>query len=243
MLSPEEHVRNVEFLGTLALLLANCVIHGHLTIHDSKLIERTTRLRKRLEIIERDLRQPNSALEAATLLLLLKLHMFRVSSRTDQISEICRGFSNLLERAEPLGEFRAERLVEFIGIAGDFVGDDPAYNELVEKAAEFIGKRQSEVAEARLLVRRANQLKSDRCFEIIRLLGKASMRLSKKEYADELVECLPLLALSYRSAGLLWAARSTCYTVTTLLLIESEEESEISPSMISHHNHASMDSA
>lgn len=233
MLSPDEHVRNVEFLGTLALLLANCVIHGYLTIHDSKLIERTTRLRKRLEIIERDLRLPNSALEATTLLLLLKLHMFRVLSKTDQISEIWQGFSEVLERAKSLGEFRAERLVEFIGISGNFAGDDSVYDELVEKAAEFIGKRQSEVAGARLLVRRANQIESDKHFEIIRLLGKASLRLSKKEYADELAECLPLLALSYRSAGLLWAARSTCYTVTTLLIIESEEESEISPKMIS----------
>ena len=233
LLCPGEHVRNVEFLSTLALLLANCVIHGHLTIHDSKLIERTTRLRHRLEIIERDLHLPNSALEAATLLLLLKLHMFRVSSKTDQISEIWRGFSDILERAKSLAEFRAERLVEFIGVAGDLAGNDPVYNELVEKAAEFIGERQNEIVGARLLVRRAKQLESDNHFEIIRLLGKASLRLSKKEYADELIESLPLLALAYRNAGLLWAARSTCFTVATLLVIESEEESEISPNLIS----------
>ncbi len=54
-----------------------------------------------------------------------------------------------------------------------------------------------------MLLKRAQKLDFNNHFEMIRLLGKAARRLTKKEYAEKLIEALQLLSLAYRSAGLL----------------------------------------
>ncbi len=54
-----------------------------------------------------------------------------------------------------------------------------------------------------VLLKRAQKLDFNNHFEMIRLLGKAARRLTKKEYAEKLIEALQLLSLAYRSAGLL----------------------------------------
>ena len=60
---------------------------------------------------------------------------------------------------------------------------------------------------------------------MIRLLGKAAIGLSKKEYAEKLIEALYLLMNAYRSAGLLWAARATCIMAAATIVMEGEEDS------------------
>ncbi len=62
---------------------------------------------------------------------------------------------------------------------------------------------------------------------MIRWLGKAAVGLSKKEYADELVEATYQLAVAYRSAGLLWAARASCAIAMATLFIEAERGSDM----------------
>ena len=210
-LRPNEHVKNVEFLSTLAQLLVNSVIHGHLTLEECKLIERSDRLRRRLKAITRNLDQPNSALEASTLLLTLETEHGRDQEGDSALlPAIWSEFADVLEHAKPMAEFDAERVEKIIGTAGQVAGHNPAYNALVEDLAVFIAERKSEAEGARILVQRAHQLDFDQHFEMIRLLGKAIPKLSKREYVNELVEALNLLTLAYRSAGLLWAARATC---------------------------------
>jgi hypothetical protein len=62
---------------------------------------------------------------------------------------------------------------------------------------------------------------------MIRLLGRAARQLIKKEYADQLIEVTQFLALAYRSADLLWAARASCILAIASISIESEDESEL----------------
>ncbi|WP_287849687.1 hypothetical protein [Acidiphilium sp.] len=62
---------------------------------------------------------------------------------------------------------------------------------------------------------------------MIHLLGRAARQLTKKEYADQLIEATHLLALAYRSAGLLWAARASCIFAMASISIESEDDSEL----------------
>ncbi|MCP5945490.1 hypothetical protein NL376_27045, partial [Klebsiella pneumoniae] len=64
------------------------------------------------------------------------------------------------------------------------------------------------------------------------LLGKAARQLTKKEYADSLIEALQLLTFAYRSAGLLWAARATCIFAMASMFIEAEEDSDLSASIV-----------
>lgn len=69
--------------------------------------------------------------------------------------DIWNNYSTLLEKAEGLGEYGAERLVKMIEIAGCITSNDPTYNRLIEKVANFISKRKSEAEGSLVLLRRA----------------------------------------------------------------------------------------
>lgn len=232
MLHDDDHVKNVEFLANLAQLLVNSVRHGHLSVDDSKLLDRVGRLKARLETIRTAKDHPNASLEAETALVLVDMNMAVVFGKKESLSELWPRLSDILERAKALGEFEAERLVALIEIAGNVAGLDPAYAALIEDLAAFVSERRSDAEGARILVKRAEQLGFGQHFEIIRLLGKATRQLSKKEFADELIDALPLLALAYRSAGLLWAARAACLMAIATIVIESEDESEVRPDVL-----------
>ena len=223
----DEHVRNLEFLSTITQLLVNSVVHGHMTLKESRLLERSERLCRRLTKIAEDQDQPNSALEASTLLALWKINLSQVCGETSHLPEVWSEFSSILDRAAPMGEYDAERLIKLIGTSGRIAGNDPNYNLLVEKLAVFVGERRNEAEAAKLLLDRAKQLNFDQSYEMIRLLGKAVPKLTKSECDNELVEALQLLALAYRSSGLLWASRSTCLMAAARIAIEIEEESEL----------------
>lgn len=226
-LLPGEHVRNVELLSTLAQLLVNSVLHGHLSQAEAKLIERTGRLQARLEDLAQQQSMPNASLHASTLLCLWKVNMAVIQNDISVLPTIWRKFSEIIELARPMAEYDADALIKTIHVVGQVAQDDKHYNALVEEAASFIAQRKSESEAARVLLRRANQLSFDQHFEMIRLLGRAVPRLSKRECGEDLFEALKLLSLAYRSAGLLWASRAICLIALGRIASDAEEEGHI----------------
>ncbi len=218
---------DLEFLCTLLQLLYNGVIHDYLDPVECKLEGRTDTLRTKLETIANDQDRPNNAAEAQLSLIFIRVNQAIMNGQAEKLSDIWRDFSELLKKVEGLGEFRANRLEQMIDVAGQIAGNDPAYNALVEQAAEFFAKREGDVKSAGILLNRAEQLDFDQNFEMIRLLGKASIRLTKREHAELLIQAMHLLTLAYRSAGMLWAARASCIMLASALIIEAEEESQI----------------
>ena len=227
-----DHAVNLEFLCNLLQLFVNSITHGHLTREECRLDARMDTLKAALERIAADSERPNSALEAETSLLVIRTNQAILDPTTEQLSEIWKDFATILERAKGLGEFKADRLVQLIEIAGGIAGNDAAYKELVDKTAEFVADRTGEVEGALVLLKRAQQLDFEDSFEMIRLLGKAAIQLTKKEYSHRLIEALQLLMLAYKSAGLLWAARASCLFLTASLVIESEEDSQVPLSFV-----------
>lgn len=227
-----DHALNLEFLSNLLQLFVNSVIHNHMSRDECRLEERTARLKEALEKIAADKDRPNNALEAQTSLLIIRMNQAVLNNEREELVGVWNDFSITLEKASGLGEYKADRLVQMIEVAGNVAGNDLAYNDLVEKTAEFVSKRKSEVEGALILLKRAQKLDFDNNFEMIRLLGKAAIGLTKKEYADHLIEALQLLMLAYRSAGLLWAARASCTFLAASLVMEGEEDSELSISFV-----------
>jgi hypothetical protein len=223
-----DHAANLEFLCNLYQLLTIAVVHRLLSREESRLDERTATLRGALEKIAANKERPNNSLEAQASLLIVRLDVAMIDGRREDLPDIWREYSGALDRAKGLGEFKADRLVRMIDSIGNVAGNDPAYNELVEKLADFVSERTGEADGALILLKRAQQLDivSDR-IDIIRLLGKATIALSKKEYAEHLIEALHLLMIAYRGAGLLWAARATCIMAAASIVIEGEEDSYI----------------
>lgn len=229
MLEPNEHMKNVEFLTGLHQLLVVAVIHGHLTVEDAGLTNRMDRLRARLEKIEADPNNPNSALAATTSLLILKLNRSQLFDRMDDMADLWTRFSDTLEKAKSLGEFDADGLVRVIKGLAQVAGNNAEYNALIEKTAEFVKDRVGEAEAARMLIERAKQLEPSETLERIRLIGKAIPYLTKGELSDDLVEPLGLLALAYRQAEVYWAARSTCLMAIATITTQIDEDGVVSP--------------
>lgn len=227
-----DHAINLEFLCNLLQLLVNSVIHGHMSRDECRLDERTSRLKLALEQIALKEDRPNNSLEAQTSLLIIRMNQVLLDKRDNEWTDIWHDFSEILESATGLGEFNADRLIDIVEIAGQIAGNDPAYNELIEKMAEFVSKRKSEAEGALMLLKRAQKLDFSDNLDMIRLLGKAAIGLIKKEYSDYLIEALQLMMLAYRSAGMLWAARATCIALSASLVIEGEKESQVPPSFV-----------
>ena len=227
-----DYAINLEFLCNLLQLFVNSVIHGHMSRDECKLNERTSRLKETLEQISADKERPNNALEAQTSLLIIRMNQVMLDKTYDEFANVWNDFSAVLEKASGLGEFKADRLVQMVEIAGQIAGNDPAYNDLVENTAEFVSNRKSEAEGALILLKRAQKLDFDDNFDMIRLLGKTAIGLAKKEYSDHLIEALQLLMLAYRSAGLLWASRASCAFLAASLVIEGEEENQLPASFV-----------
>ena len=227
-----EHAIDLELLCNLMHLLVNSVIHGHMSREEADLDNRIAKLREALERIVKNKGRPNNALEADTSLLIVRMNQAMLDKKRDDFPSIWNDFAVILEKARGLGEFKADRLIQMIEVAGEIAGNDPAYNDLVEKTAEFVANRKSEAESALILLKRAQKLDFCDNFDMIRLLGKAAIGLTKKEYSDHLIEALQLLALAYRSAGLLWAARASCIFLAASLIIEGEEENTIPVSFV-----------
>jgi hypothetical protein len=224
---PSEHVKNIEFVSNIHQLLFNAVIHGSLTAEEAKLFERSQRLQETLEPLARNPELPNSSLEARTLLLLLRVNLAIVQGTRDALTDVWIELSEVVKSAKGLGEFDADRLVMLVENFGPVAGPDPAYNELIEEVADFVTDRKGEAEGAVILLSRAAKLDFEQRFEMIRLLGKAVRKLSKKEYSDQLIDALQQLSLAYRSAGLFWAARASAVFACGAIVIESEAESEL----------------
>ncbi|MGE0175372.1 MAG: tetratricopeptide repeat protein [Oligoflexales bacterium] len=227
-----DQATNLELLCNLLQLFVNSIVHDHLSREECKFEERTAKLKAALEKLAEDKDRPNNALEAQTSLLIMRMNQALLDDKHEELSNIWNDFSVALEKANGLGEFKADRLVKMVEVAGNIAGNDPAYNDLVEKTAEFVSSRKSEAEGALILLARAKKLDFDNNFEMIRLLGKAAIGLTKKEYADQLIEALQLLMLAYRSAGLLWAARASCAFLAASLVMEGEENSELPVSFV-----------
>ncbi|MDP2821645.1 MAG: hypothetical protein Q8O52_03045 [Sulfuritalea sp.] len=224
----DDNAKNLELLCNLAQLLFNAVFRNGWSREKAQLDARVARLKTRLEQLANEAERPNNALQARTSLLIVRVNEAMVNDAAADLSSLWPEFSDVLLKAEGLGEFEGSRLVKMIQVFGEVAGNDSGYRDLVDQASEFVGNRTSEGEGALILLRRAKQLAdAEQSMEIIRLLGKAGRRLSKKEYAEQFIEAMSLLAIAYRSAGLLWAARAAFATAVASLFIEGDESGSV----------------
>lgn len=225
--------RNVELVGNLTQNLVNLVMHGHRSAEQVKLAARMGRLVDRLKTLAADKERPNNALEARTSLLIVQANELMLTGDTAALPGLWPQFTQILQEAEGLVEYSAERLVQMIEVYGTLAGRDPGYSRLVDELAAFVSRRTGEGESGLILLKRANQLdgEEDR-FELIRILGRATRQLAKKEYVESLVEATYLLALAYRGMGMLWAARAHAMFAVASIFVEAETEADLPASIV-----------
>ncbi|MEQ1514943.1 MAG: hypothetical protein ABL931_00470 [Usitatibacteraceae bacterium] len=222
-----DHARNIEFLVQLHQLLVNAVIYRMLPVKAADFVERSNRLEAALVRMTQDVHRPNHRLEARTSLAIVRLGRYVVEGCKDRLPEIWFELGEILDEADGLVEFDADRLVRLIEVASMPAGRDPTYRAVAERLADFVSRRTSEAEGALILLRQALRLADDERFECIRLLGRAAMRLAKREHSSQLVEAHQHLAIAYRGADLLWAARSSIIFAIAGMTADGEEDNDL----------------
>lgn len=232
LLGQTDFSKNIELQCNLLQALLGVVNLGHLSSETARLSERTQLVCDKLLAISKKQERPNNATQAHASFLVIQASQAAIKKDTAALSALWPQFSTLLRQAKGLGEFQAEQLIEMIEFFGSMAASDKGYARLVDEVAAFVAERTSEGEGALILLKRAERLDFDENLEMIRLLGKAAYQLSKKEYAESFVRATQLLALAYRSAGLLWAARATCLTAIGTIVAESGDRDELPVSIV-----------
>lgn len=224
--------RHAERVANLLQCLISAVAQAYQRADDVRLDERRAALVSRLEIFIGQRDRPNNALEARTTLLMLNITSLAFNRR-DEISPYWEEAEAILNAAAGLAEYDADRLSQMIDGIGPLGGNDPAYGRLIDKLADFMGKRVGEGESGRILLRRARRLhaSTDR-LEIIRLLGRATHQLTKREYAEELIEASYILAVAYQGIGMLWAARAAALFAVASIIADSEHDTHPSVTLV-----------
>lgn len=222
-----DHARNIEFLVQLHQLLVNGVLYRMLPAVEADLSARSDRLEAALVAMTRDDHRPNHRLEARTSLAIVRLGRYFAECRMDELPGVWSELGAILDEASGLAEFDTDRLVRLIEVVALPAGRDPTYRAVAERLADFVAKRTSDAQGALILLRQALNLDDDEQCERIRLLGRATVRLAKREHAEQLIEAHQHLAIAYRGTDLLWAARSSILMAAAGLAAEGEESSEL----------------
>ena len=228
-----DDAETIELISNLVQNLANAAGLGHASAESLKLKERRDALVAALEALAADPERPNNALEARTSLLFTAATQAIMARDKNALTALWPQFSEVITKAEGLSEYRAERLEAIVELFGRAAGSDETYNRLVEDMAAFISKRTGDARGGLVLLKRANQLdiEEDR-LDIIRLLGRATRQLAQREHVESFIEAAYSLAVAYRGAGMLWAARAAAMFSVATVLAETERESDAPVSIV-----------
>lgn len=225
--------RDLELVSTLLQNLANAAMHGHREAEALRLSPRSAELVAALQVLAAETERPNNALEARTTLLQIEANQVMIARDYTRLASFWPRFADVLVKAEGLAEYSADRLIQLIEIFGRPAGRDRGYGLLVDQLADFVSRRTGEGESGRILLKRAEQLdaEEDR-FELVRLLGKATRQLCKKEYADSLVEATYMLAVAYKGLGMLWAARASAIFAIGGIVADSDNSNDLPASFV-----------
>ncbi len=228
-----DDAETIELICTLVQNLANAVSFGHASAESLKLKERRDALVSVLEVLAADPERPNNALAARTSLLFTGATWAMMARDKEALKALWPQFSEVIAKADGLSEYRAERLEPIVELFGRAAGRDETYNRLVEDMAAFISKRTGDARGGLILLKRANQLdiEHDR-LDVIRLLGRATKQLAQREHVESFIEAAYSLAVAYRGAGMLWAARAAAMFSVATVFVETERESDAPVSIV-----------
>lgn len=197
------------------------------TAEHLKLDERRARMADQLTAMSQNTSRPNNALHAQTLLVLMRLHDEGSRNDPQALESIWRELDEIVMRSGELAEFPISLVDDIVERISSISPESEALDRLTETLAEFMGQRQQDGKAGEIYLRRGlEKAQNEMPIDAIYWLGKASIRFRKDEYTEEQFNTLYYIAVAYRSAGLLWAARSTCLSALVNANTISSENAE-----------------
>lgn len=230
------HSHHISKVCNLFQVITAQVLHQKCSPEDLSFNERAERLRFKLEELSNDSARPNNALYAETLMQLHQLNMSILSGNHDSFEETWNEISSIIDRAKGLGEYPADLLDSMIDVLSPLATESPAFDQLVEKIAEFMAERNKELRAGETYLQHGERkLDAELPIDAIKYLGRAVVNFMKEESREQQQRALYYLAVAYRGADLLWAARGASLAaigqVSALSELESEIRVEIIPSL------------
>lgn len=200
-------------------LLSNLwfVVHS-ISIHDASLAstdwmkDRTRVLLSEADRLAAEECRPSNALQSRTIGLLVKLNIMQGDREP-----ILRELRKVVESCEGLIGFPARSLFNIITDLGEHLGSSPEFERLFESTVRMTSKREGELVTAKLLLKRGGQqLVGGRIVDVIRVIGRALRLLYRHESREQMVSALYMLGRAYHQIGLLWAARGSLLTASSI---------------------------
>ncbi|NVK17764.1 MAG: hypothetical protein HWE30_03625 [Methylocystaceae bacterium] len=221
-----------KMLNLLTVLSAS-VNQGHISEENAKLNERFAKLFDALDILSKDPNRPTNALQAETNIILMNLQVGRLNHDSEKISSGWKELEAVIQKALKLPEYPMQKPILMISQLAEVIGDDPAFEQLFETVAEIAGERESDGKSGMLLLSRAKKkLDLEQPLQALGYLGRAALKLMKHEYRDHQVEAQYLISVGYRSAGLMWSARSACLNALMHIFADAGESNEFRPQVM-----------
>ncbi len=222
-----DHAHHISKVCNLHQLIVGRVANGLESSSDLSLEMRTARLKTKLVGLAADKSRPNNALHAETLLLFHTLNEKALAGESDLFDETWLGLSDIIDRAKGLGEFPADLLDTMIEALMPVAPESEVFDSLLEKLAEFLSERNKERTAGELYLRQGERkLDAEKPIDAIKFLGRAVVNFMKDESKQEQAQALYCLAVGYRGAGLLWAARGAALAAVGQASTISEQDGE-----------------
>ncbi|WP_417280955.1 hypothetical protein [Celeribacter sp.] len=223
-----DHSSHISKVCNIHQLIVGRVVQGLNSADELSLSNRSGRLKDKLKELAQDKSRPNNALYAETLLIFHDMTEKLLEEDVNDFDDIWGALSGVIDRAKGLGEFPADLLETTLDVLSENMPDSAAFDELVEKLAEFMAERNKEVTAGNIyLTQGERKLDAEKPVDAIKWLGRAVVNFSKDECREEQSKALYCLSVGYRGAGLLWAARATALASLIQNLALSELESEL----------------
>jgi len=221
-----QNAYDLEFLTSLWSLLQTAVVRGKLDAERASISKRTETLTNELQKLSQQEERPSAVLHARSLL--LQIQLFLNLDANKSVEPVLREFREVVRSCEGLAGFPLEPLAEILIELGDFLGDLPAYDEMFETVVSVQSGRKSDIAAARMMLKRgAQQLGADRPYDAICTLGRSLRRLYKHESRGDMIRALYLCGCAYERAGLFWAARGTLLYAASLATDDLQNHGEV----------------
>ena len=224
-----EKIDDLELLSNLWFPLLTAVRSNGLDPKAAKFDERTGVLLKELQRLEKQQDRPSGSLQAEASRLIVQLSLCPPAKADPLLDDLRK----VIRRCAGLIGFPLETVVDILTVAGELLGDRPAYNRLHESIIRTVAERQGELSAARMLLQRgAQQLDNDKPYDAIRSLGRALGPLYKQESRKEMIRALYLCGSAYDRIGLIWAARGVVLIAASLASQGIRSPSDVSPTHV-----------
>jgi len=214
-------------VGNYLSVMASHTARNFETSEHLNLGVRIARMTDQLTIMSQDTSRPNNALHAETLLVLTRLGDKDNREDPQPLESIWSDLEGIIGRSGGLSEFPISLIDDIVDRISSMSPESEALDRLTETLAESMGQREKDGKAGEIYLRRGlEKANNEMPIDAIYWLGKASLRFRKDEYKEEQFNTLYYLAVAYRSAGLLWAARSTCLAALVNANTISSENAE-----------------